>query len=209
MRQWWSGPGRAAVLVAVGVLVLVVAGRLGVGSPSRTPWQPVPPATATGPFTAESVPPTTVAAVVGEPVDRSVGARQLTLAAGSLWVAAQDSNQVVRVDPATGRASAVIPVPRPLGIAAGFGALWVTSYGEHPALLRVDPASLRVTARTPIGVAGTVAAGADAVWVACGEGEGPSVLRVDPASGRITARVQLSTVVVTGCGLWSVAAEGH
>jgi hypothetical protein len=207
LRQWRWGPRRAAVLVGAGVLVLVVAGRL-------SSWSPAPrlatPPVSTSAVTAGTLPSTTVLAAVGVPVDSSVGARQLAFGAGSLWVAASNSDQVVRVDPASGRASAVIAVRQPLGIAAGFGAIWVTSFGEHPALLRIDPADLQVTARIPLGdIAATVAAGAGAVWVACGEGNGPSVQRVDPATGRVTARIGLASRVVTGCGVWNVAAEGR
>ncbi|HEX8858851.1 MAG TPA: hypothetical protein VGC06_07095 [Actinomycetes bacterium] len=134
----------------------------------------------------------------------------MALGAGSLWVAAEASNQVVRVDQVSGLATGVIPVRQPLGIAAGYGAIWVTSFGEHPALLRIDPVSLRVTARISIGdIAATVAAGAGAVWVACGEGNGPSVQRVDPATGQVTARIGLASRVVTGCGVWNVAVEGR
>jgi hypothetical protein len=207
MRQWWRGPGRAAALVGAGVLVLVVVGRVGAWRPAP---QPTTPPVGTSAATAGTLPPTTVLAVVGRPVDNSIGARQLALGAGSLWVAAEASNQVVRVDPASGLATGVIPVRQPLGIAAGYGAIWVTSFGEHPALLRIDPVRLRVTARTSIGdIAATVAAGAGAVWVVCGEGNGPSVQRVDPATGHVTARIGLASRVVTGCGLWNVAAEGR
>jgi hypothetical protein len=207
MRQWRWDPRRAAVLVGAGLLVLLVAGRL--SSWNLAP-QPATPPVSTSAATAGTLPATTVLAAVGKPVDSDVGARQLAFGAGNLWVAAEASNQVVRVDPASGRATAAIPVRQPLGIAAGFGAIWVTSFGEHPALLRIDPVGLQVSARIPIGdIAATVAAGASAVWVACAEGNGPSVQRVDPATGHVTARIGLASRVVTGCGLWNVAAEGR
>ena len=40
-------------------------------------------------------------------------------------------------------------------------------------------------------------------------GEHPALLRIDPASLRVTARIWLASRVASGCGLWSVAAEGR
>jgi sugar lactone lactonase YvrE len=207
VRRWRSDPRRAAVVVIVGVLLLLVVGRL--GARSLVPQRTAPTASSASAATAATLPPTTALAAIGKPVDASVGPRQLAFGFNSLWVVASNSNQVVRADPARGRATGLVSVEQPLGIATGFGAVWVTGYGRYPALLRLDPASLRVTVRIQIGaVAGMVAVGAGAVWVACQEGDGPSVQRVDPVSGRVTTRIRLSTAA-GGCGLLDVAADGR
>lgn len=61
----------------------------------------------------------------------------ITRAAGSLWVASVEGNQVIRVDPRTGAVQARIPVPRPWWMGSGDGGLWVSS--ESEGVLRIDP----------------------------------------------------------------------
>jgi hypothetical protein len=200
MGRWRRGPGGAAALVIVGTLLLLGVGRLAAGSLG-------PPLDGSGDTV---IPPTTVGAVVGAPVGAEVGVSQIVFGSGGLWAAATASNQVVRLDSVSARATAVVPVERPLGIATGFGAVWATTVGQRLELVRIDPVGARITARIPLGeVAGVVAAGAGAVWVGCAEGNGPSVLRIDPVAGRVTARIQLPTSVSSGCGVWNVAADGR
>jgi hypothetical protein len=68
----------------------------------------------------------------------------ITLAAGSLWVARNDTRVVERMDPATARVTATIPVGvRVLGMAAMDSAVWVASY-EDDTVIRIDSASNRV-----------------------------------------------------------------
>jgi DNA-binding SARP family transcriptional activator len=68
---------------------------------------------------------------------------------GSLWVADNRGDRVVRLDPATGRVVAMIRVKFPWMIACGNGGLWVTSSGVG--VQRIDPArnAIIATARLP------------------------------------------------------------
>jgi YVTN family beta-propeller protein len=106
---------------------------------------------------------------------------ELAAGEGALWVANRADGTLVRVDPATGRVAARIPLPktttgqRPHQVAVGDGAVWVTSASPRRAtanlLWRVDPASNRVIGTLDLGptAAGgrpnSVAAGDGAVWV--------------------------------------------
>jgi serine/threonine-protein kinase len=85
--------------------------------------------------------------------------------------------------------SAPIPVGKsPLRIAAGEGAVWVTSEADGT-LTRIDPESREVSgAPIPLGkgVSG-VAVGAGSVWVSSPRAD--EVLRVDPSAGRVIARI--------------------
>ena len=58
--------------------------------------------------------------------------RQLAFGSGFVWVANNDDNTVTRLDPQPGRvAGAPIPVGgRPLGIASGAGAIWVSNHAR-------------------------------------------------------------------------------
>ena len=69
---------------------------------------------------------------------------------GSVWVANSLDGTVSRIDPATNRVTATIPVGEgPDGIAVGSGAVWVS--GEFSeAIARIDPAENRVVERIPI-----------------------------------------------------------
>jgi virginiamycin B lyase len=128
------------------------------------------------------------------PVDVCCG--ELAAGAGDLWVADGMDRAVLRVDPASGRVLARIPVPPaaapegPFHIAAAGGAVWVTSEtvkpkpGDAGLLWRVDAAANRFAGTLRIGtvgrnhVAATVAAGRDAVWVTVGDRD--AVLRIRP-----------------------------
>jgi YVTN family beta-propeller protein len=119
--------------------------------------------------------------------------------AGGLWVANGMDRTVLRVDPATGRVLARIPLPAaaaeaPFGIAAAGGSVWVTSAtadpkpGDPSVLWRVDPAGNRVAGTLRLGTVGTVgarhvqptaAAGQDGTaWVTVGDRD--AVLRIRP-----------------------------
>jgi DNA-binding beta-propeller fold protein YncE len=189
-----------------GLVLLVVAGRLiSHGLTSNPPKPPAPPAT-TPNSVSLTAPASTLPPGVTATIDNlGVGARQLAVGSGGVWVALWDDGQVVRVDPTRNRVAARIPVGRPqqgpLGIAAGFGAVWVTDYGDG-ALLRIDPARDRVAAWIPIGEVGSVATGAGAVWVTGGEA-GHRVIRVDPRTNQVTAKIPIPG----GFQLWNVAAD--
>jgi YVTN family beta-propeller protein len=117
--------------------------------------------------------------------------------AGGLWMANGMDGTVLRVDPASGRVLARIPVPPvatpqgPFGIAAAGGAVWVTSEtvapkpGDPSLLWRVDAAADRFAGSLRLGTVGrnhltpTVAAGRDGTaWVTVGDAD--AVLRIRP-----------------------------
>ena len=121
------------------------------------------------------------------------GLRGAAVGAGAVWVPIANHGALARIDVATTRVTATIPLGRPLrdpvGITATDDAVWVTccafEIAGRPAgkLIRVDPASGKVTARItlpedPL----AVAAAPGEVWVATEEG---GAIRVDPASNRV------------------------
>jgi virginiamycin B lyase len=125
--------------------------------------------------------------------DEGAGLRGAAVGAGALWVPIGNPGALARIDVATDRVTATIPLGRPLrdpvGVAAGDGAVWVTCCAFERTgrrtgkLIRVDPASAKVTARItlpsdPL----AVATAPGAVWVATEEG---GAIRVDPASNRV------------------------
>jgi virginiamycin B lyase len=206
---------RTARSVAVGVglvVALVVVGR--VTSAHLGPSVPPSPSAASTATTAASTPPTSTAtpptAVVATIVAVGGASSQVAVAAGAVWVGGWDTGKLVRVDPATNRVVARIPVGRPqespVAIAATAQAVWVVDFGDAQ-VLRVDPATNRVVARIPVrGGAGGIGAGAGAVWVTSGEGGDQQhgwVQRIDPPRNRVVA-----TVAVPSGLLWDIAVDG-
>jgi virginiamycin B lyase len=121
-------------------------------------------------------------------------AGELAASDGALWVANRGDGTLVRVDPATGRVAARVLLPRttvqrPHQVAAGEGAVWVTSAsprkGSANLLWRVDPGSNRVIGTLDLGptsaggIPNSVAAGDGAVWVG-GTTKG-SIVRLEPS----------------------------
>jgi virginiamycin B lyase len=76
------------------------------------------------------------------------------------------NDTVTRIDPATDRVVATIPVPRgAYSVAAADGAVWVTGAIDR-AVARIDPATNRVAATIPLdGSPVDVAVGSVGVWV--------------------------------------------
>ena len=118
------------------------------------------------------------------------GARQpylqygLALGFGSAWVACRNQSEVQRVDQATGRVVARIPLPgvSVWSVAAGEGAVWAISL-RGSTVYRIDPSANRVVAQINL-TAGVpyLWAGGGAVWAA--DDDGKAVLRIDPQANQ-------------------------
>ena len=113
----------------------------------------------------------------------------------AVWVAsntlgAPTVGMVMRVDPTSKSVVATIPVgPGALDIAAGAGAVWVTS-ARDGTVSRIDPTTNSVTTTVPVGVnPGGIGVGAGAVWVA--DNLGAALVRLDQTTGQVVATVKL------------------
>ena len=93
----------------------------------------------------------------------------------------------------------------PAGIAAGAGAVWVTSLLDD-SVSRIDPATGRIVARIRVGRgASAIAVGPGAVWVA--DSLAGAVSRIDPRDNSVTTiPVGLAPVDIAagGGGAWVI-----
>jgi branched-chain amino acid transport system substrate-binding protein len=135
----------------------------------------------------------------------------LALAEGAIWVVGDAFGRTVwRVDPASLRVAAAIELPFvPGSIAAGEGAVWVTSLLDD-IVARIDPATTRIVATIRVGRgARGVAAGEGGVWVASSTAR--EVSRIDPRTNRVVARVPLAQpptqIAVGSGGVWVTTTE--
>jgi virginiamycin B lyase len=101
---------------------------------------------------------------------------------------------VLRLDPATGKVLARIPVPDGLevmeegSVASGEGFVWVVTVGDERTLVKIDPATNSVVDRVPVEVGVTAArAGEGALWTT--NTVTSAVERRDPSSGALVASV--------------------
>jgi len=194
---------RPAVAVAAAVVVLTVAAAATLSlwhAPSRPGTAPAPPRLV----------------ITGR--DRLPGkATALTVGFGSVWVVG--SGVIYRVDQATARTVATIATPGtgvPGGIAAGAGAVWVTSdTGGHLGVYRIDPRRDRVTDFIPLPSGPVSIAAADGrVWVGENSAQGPCVVvRIDPVTNRTTGSPipvgDNPDSIVSGAGsLWVTSGAG-
>lgn len=112
---------------------------------------------------------------------------------GSVWVAvSQDTGgRLVRIDPATNRIIATIPIgSEPTGVVAAAGSIWVTSWDDGT-LTRVDPASNTILDTIPVGPEPDwLSADAGMVWVGT---SATTLTRVDPVAGRRVQSVTIGT----------------
>ena len=158
-------------------------------------------------------------------VDRPSG---LDFGHGSVWVTSAGYGTVSRIDPETGKVTAVIEVGRgvvDIATDENSGDVWVAGlynpkkypgggsppeYSEERKLSRVDPETNHVVAEIPIeagsrkGGAQSVSVGEGAVWTQSVDGK---LYKVDPATNEIVARVFLggwsSHLAVYGGAVWA------
>jgi streptogramin lyase len=118
---------------------------------------------------------------------------------GSVWVTNGDDNSITRLDPATGRMTAIRVPDGPRSIAIGPNAVWVVVDGA-PVVDRIDPATNRVKLSVSLsGFAYAVAADAatGVVWALTNA----SVERIDPISNTVTATVPIPGLAPAGPNL--------
>jgi YVTN family beta-propeller protein len=125
--------------------------------------------------------------------------------AGAMWVANQNSDNVMRIDPATNKVTATVAVGKtPNHMASGFGSVWVTS--SDGTVSRIDPTSNAVTTvsavgQDPMGIV-TTAAG---VFVT--DPDGHAVKRIDPVTNTVVQTlatgVRASHLIADGTTLWA------
>src|SRR4029453_17565472 len=79
--------------------------------------------------------------LVGRPVRTGASPQSLAVGGGSLWVANNDERTVARIDQASGKVVADIPVPsEPHRVAYGAGTVWVSNWHDD-SVSRIDPAT--------------------------------------------------------------------
>lgn len=130
-----------------------------------------------------------------------VGGGSIAIGYGSVWVGEYRRNTVARIDPGSGNVNARIPVSSaPTRIAAGEGAVWVTTQHPNNAVWRIDPRTGETVAVIPVPpTSRRVATGAGYVWVTSGTyaGEpgvpqtGGVLTKIDPRTNRIVATIDL------------------
>jgi hypothetical protein len=122
-----------------------------------------------------------------------------TFAYGAAWATAHGGGHLVRIDPATNRVAARVPLDQATGVVGAFGSVWATG---ADGVIRVDPTTTAVVARIALPMAGWTAAGEDAVWVTTPTG----LSRIDPATNAVTATVpipgNLGDPAVVGGKVW-------
>jgi DNA-binding beta-propeller fold protein YncE len=158
----------------------------------------------------------------GRPVVTGASPQSLAVGGGSLWVANHDARTVTRIDLASGKIVADIPVPsEPHRVAYGAGAAWVGNWHDN-SVSRIDPHTNRVVGSPiPIGFhhAGNLVVGAGGVWVTSdyrvdAAAEDVVVVRIDPQTNRAAETIAVGghpiDVAATGGAVWvSVADPGR
>jgi DNA-binding SARP family transcriptional activator/DNA-binding beta-propeller fold protein YncE len=141
--------------------------------------------------------------------------------ATAVWVVSARRSTIYKLDPVSTRTLSRARVPAtPIGVAAGRGAVWMTSIrpvrtpgtiATSGALTRIDPATLAVVSEaslpfTPSGLA----VGFGAVWVAVNSQN--AVLRIDPRTSSVETTIVVgdgpNALAVGSDAIWVVNAKG-
>jgi serine/threonine protein kinase len=108
---------------------------------------------------------------------------------GAAWVALGDpADALLRINARTGRARRIHVGAFPVGVATGFGSVWVTQWYNH-AVRRIDPTTGRTLATIPTGRKPTdLAVTRDSVWVSnhCSG----NVARIDPRTNSVAETIE-------------------
>jgi PQQ-like domain len=196
-------PGAAPVAAALAVVLLALVVALGALALRGEPEPAVPRVTGIYPVAA--------------------GLSPLAPGFGAVWTADPIRGQILRIDPATRRVAARIPVHAEAVVATGAGAVWALAgdllYAGDKGpvrLLRIDPATNRIVTRIPMRTpAGAAFAPLElqidqgVVWVVGATG----ALRIDPRRNVADRFVPLGEsargAVTDGDGVWVLALDGR
>ena len=112
----------------------------------------------------------------------------------AVWVASTNPYAVQRIDPATNRIVATVPLSGEAcsGLASGFGSIWVPLCGKEPKLVRIDAAKSAISATLPIppaGPEGGIAASGDSVWLITDTNG--TLNRIDPSTNSVRQKVSI------------------
>ncbi len=143
------------------------------------------------------------------------GAKAIVVAFGSIWLADENGDRVLRYDPATGERRAVVKLPEgslPSFLAVGTGAseaIWVVNELAGT-VSRIDPETNGVVDTFTVEAPTSIAADDRGVWVSSNAND--SVVRFDPITGTTIQTLSLeaghgipngpTTVLATGSGVW-------
>jgi streptogramin lyase len=122
---------------------------------------------------------------------------------GRVWVTAWGSGKLMAVDPKTLEVVRRIDVgPRPVGLAARNGALWVGFGRDATEIAHVNPLNFQVD-RVDIGVKapGWFVSGTKDLWVQANDGD---LVHFDPITRRVLAHLEVGGTLAQG----AVAADG-
>jgi streptogramin lyase len=116
---------------------------------------------------------------------------------GRVWVTAWEDGTLDELDPSTLATLRRIDVgPRPSGLTARGGAVWVGFGRDVTSIARVDPASGAV-ARFAVGAPrpGWFVSGTSDFWIQAADSD---VLHVDPVTGKVLARLHVGRTLAQG-----------
>jgi streptogramin lyase len=151
-------------------------------------------------------------------IDLDTGVGDIAVAPdGTVWVADQDQNELVRIDPSDPEALERVRVGEaPMAVAATAVAVWVAN-GSDGTITRVDPDSMEVVDTFTLGFEHqgqraffdpelTLVATEEAAWVTAGDVDG--IRRLDVATGEQTTLPapgtgEVTSVAVAGSSLWA------
>jgi DNA-binding beta-propeller fold protein YncE len=159
--------------------------------------------------------------LAGRPVRTGASPQSLAAGGGSLWVANHDAATVTRIELASGKVVADIPVPsEPHRVAYGAGAAWVGNWHDN-SVSRIDLTTNQVVGSPiPIGIhhAGNLAVGTGGLWVTSdyrveAAAQDVVVVRIDPQTNRAVETIAVGghpiDVAAAGGAVWvSVANPG-
>jgi virginiamycin B lyase len=112
----------------------------------------------------------------------------------AVWVASTTPFAVVRIDPATNRIVAAVPVPGEAcsGLAFGFGSVWVPICGKRAELVRIDTDENKIAAvlpQAPSGPEGGIAVSDDSVWMMTDKSG--TLIRIDPDHDTVRQKITI------------------
>lgn len=134
----------------------------------------------------------------------------------AVWVASTNPFAVVRIDPATNRIVARVPMPGEAcsGLAFGFGSIWVPICGKRAELVRIDANENKIAAvlpQGPFGPEGGIASSDDSVWMVTNKSG--ALVRMDPANNTVRQKIAIPpgsyNPIYSHGSVWITSVEGN